>query len=173
MEDIKVTARNLMEFLNESPVNFLAVKTVRRHLDENGFKQLDPAASWELEPGGKYYLVKNSSAIFAFTVTTGGPAAGFRIISAHSDSPCLRIKPNAEMLSEGGVVRLNVEVYGGPILYTWFDRPLSVAGRVVLRGEDPLHPRTEILKFDRPLLTIPHLAIHFNRAVNEGNPLSK
>ncbi|WP_303328807.1 M18 family aminopeptidase [Duncaniella muris] len=173
MEDIKVTARNLMEFLNESPVNFLAVKTVRRHLDAAGFTMLDPAARWQLQPGGKYYLVKNSSAIFAFTVTTEGPDAGFRIISAHSDSPCLRIKPKAEMISDGGVVRLNVEVYGGPILYTWFDRPLSVAGRVVLRGGDPLHPRTEIVKFDRPLLIIPHLAIHFNRAVNEGNPLSK
>lgn len=173
MEDIKVTARNLMEFLNESPVNFLAVKTVRRHLDAAGFTMLDPTARWQLQPGGKYYLVKNSSAIFAFTVTTEGPDAGFRIISAHSDSPCLRIKPKAEMISEGGIVRLNVEVYGGPILYTWFDRPLSVAGRVVLRGEDPLHPRTEIVKFDRPLLIIPHLAIHFNRAVNEGNPLSK
>ena len=104
MEDIKVTARNLMEFLNESPVNFLAVKTVRRHLDAAGFTMLDPAARWQLQPGGKYYLVKNSSAIFAFTVTTEGPDAGFRIISAHSDSPCLRIKPKAEMISEGGVV---------------------------------------------------------------------
>lgn len=173
MEDIKVTARSLMEFLDQSPVNFLAVKTVRRHLDDNGFTCLDSREAWNLSPGGKYYMVKNSSAIFAFVLSTQGPASGFRIISAHSDSPCFRIKPKAEMFGEGGVVRLNVEVYGGPILYTWFDRPLSLAGRVVLRSEDPLNPRTEIVKFDRPLLTIPHLAIHFNRAVNEGNPLSK
>ncbi len=173
MEDVKMTARSLMEFLDKSPVNFLAVKTVKNELDANGFKQLDPADHWELERGGKYYITKNGSAIFAFVVTTGGPEAGFRIISAHSDSPCLRIKPNAEMCGEGGVVRLNVEVYGGPILYTWFDRPLSIAGRVVLRGEDVLHPECVTVKFDRPLLTIPHLAIHFNRAVNEGNPLSR
>lgn len=173
METVKATARSLMEFLDQSPVNFLAVKTVSRHLDEAGFTKLNPRDAWQLKPGGKYYITKNSSAIFAFVVTTEGPTAGFRIISAHSDSPCLRIKPKAEMLSEGGVVKLNVEVYGGPILYTWFDRPLSMAGRVMLRTDDPLHPRTEILKFDRPLLTIPHLAIHFNRAVNEGNPLSK
>lgn len=173
METVKATARSLMEFLDQSPVNFLAVKTVSRHLDEAGFTKLNPRDAWQLKRGGKYYITKNSSAIFAFVVTTEDPTAGFRIISAHSDSPCLRIKPKAEMLSEGGVVKLNVEVYGGPILYTWFDRPLSMAGRVMLRTDDPLHPRTEILKFDRPLLTIPHLAIHFNRAVNEGNPLSK
>lgn len=173
METVKATARSLMEFLDQSPVNFLAVKTACRHLDDAGFERLDPIDSWQLKPGGKYYVTKNSSAVFAFVVTTEGPAAGFRIISAHSDSPCLRVKPKAEMLSEGGVVKLNVEVYGGPILYTWFDRPLSLAGRVMLRSDDPLHPRTEIVKFDRPLLTIPHLAIHFNRAVNEGNPLSK
>ena len=173
MEDVKVTARSLMEFLDHSPVNFLAVQTVSRRLDAAGFTHLDPRDAWSLVPGGKYYITKNSSAIFAFVVSTEGPASGFRIISAHSDSPCLRVKPNAEMLTDGGVVKLNVEVYGGPILYTWFDRPLSLAGRVVLRSDDPLHPRTEIVRFDRPLLTIPHLAIHFNRAVNEGNPLSK
>ena len=173
MEEVKVIARSLMEFLDKSPVNFLAVKTVGSRLDDAGFVRLDPRESWKLEPGGKYYITKNSSAIFAFVVSTEGPASGFRIISAHSDSPCLRVKPNAEMISDGGVVKLNVEVYGGPILYTWFDRPLSLAGRVVLRSDDPLNPRTEIVRFDRPLLTIPHLAIHFNRAVNEGNPLSK
>ncbi len=173
MDNIKTTATELMEFLDRSPVNFFAVKTVKERLDAAGFVQLDPSEAWHLSPGGKYYIVKNSSAIFAFVTTTEGADAGFRIISAHSDSPGFRIKPKAEMISEGGVVKLNVEVYGGPILYTWFDRPLSVAGRVILRSDDPLHPRTELVKFDRPLLTIPHLAIHFNRAVNEGNPLSK
>lgn len=162
-----------MEFLDQSPVNFLAVKTVSRHLDDAGFARLDPSESWQLAPGGKYYITKNSSAIFAFVLSTEGPASGFRIISAHSDSPGFRIKPKAEMLTEGGIVKLNVEVYGGPILYTWFDRPLSIAGRVMLRTDNPLHPRTEIIRFDRPLLTIPHLAIHFNRAVNDGNPLSR
>lgn len=94
----------------------------------------------------------------------------FHIISAHSDSPGFRVKPKCEMLGEGRMLRLNTEVYGGPILYTWFDRPLSLAGRVILRGDDAMHPVTRLVRFDRPMLTIPHLAIHFNRAVNEGNP---
>ena len=98
---------------------------------------------------------------------------GIKIIAAHSDSPCFRIKPNPVIKAENGIIKLNTEVYGGPILYTWFDRPLSVAGRVILRGSDALHPVTRLLRINRPILVIPHLAIHFNRAVNEGNPLSK
>lgn len=164
---------DLMAFLDESPVNFLAADAVCRRLDSAGFKRLDPAEAWSLTPGDKRYIVKNSSAVMAFVVGNGGAAAPFHIISAHSDSPGFRIKPAPEMLCEGNVVKLNTEVYGGPILYTWFDRPLSVAGRVVLRSSDPLFPRCVTVMVKRPLLVIPHLAIHFNRAVNEGNPLSK
>lgn len=172
MQDTKTIARGLMEFLDKSPVNFYAARTVTERLDAAGYECLDPRDTWDIKPGGKYYMVKNDSAVFAVEVADAAPSAGFRIISAHSDSPTFRIKPHPEMVSDGGVVKLNVEVYGGPIYYTWFDRPLSVAGRVVLRSEDPLNPRRELVKFDRPLLTIPHLAIHFNRAVNEGNRLS-
>lgn len=163
---------DLLTFLNESPCNFLAVKNIADRLQLAGFSELDPAAPWHLSPGDRRYVIKNSSAIFAFVVGSD-PAAGFRIISAHSDSPGFRIKPNAEIVNEGGVVTLNTEVYGGPILYTWFDRPLSISGRVILRGADALHPVTRLVNFYRPLLTIPHLAIHYNRAVNDGNPLSK
>ena len=166
-------ARDLMRFLDRSVVNFFAADTVRRRLEEEGFTRLDPKESWDIEPGGRYYMTKNDSAIFAFVAGDDGPDSGFKIISAHSDSPCFRVKPHCEMVCEGGVVKLNTEVYGGPILYTWFDRPLSLAGRVILRGEDPLNPVSRLIRFDRPLLTIPHLAIHFNRAVNDGNPLSK
>lgn len=169
MEECNTNIRSLMEFLDRSPVNFYAVHTAASRLEEAGFARLDAAEAWTLKPGGKYYMTKNGSAIFAFIVGTGTPAAGFRIIASHSDSPCFRVKPHPEMLTDGAVVKLNVEVYGGPILYTWFDRPLSLAGRVMLRGADPLHPRCELLRWDRPLLTIPHLAIHFNRQVNEGN----
>lgn len=173
MESINRNARSLMEFLDKSPVNFYAVRTVAERLDSEGFTRLDSRDAWQLKPGGKYYMVKNGTAIFGFTVASEPIAsAGFRIIAAHSDSPCFRVKPNPEMLSDGGVVKLNVEVYGGPILYTWFDRPLSLAGRVVMRSDDPLHPESKLIKFDRPLLTIPHLAIHFNRSVNEGNRIS-
>jgi len=165
--------QDLISFLNNSPCNFLAVKTIRGLLDNAGFTMLDQREKWNLVPGGKYYVVQNGSAIFPFIVGTKGIEQGFKIVSAHSDSPGFRIKPNPEMLTEGGVLKLNTEVYGGPILYTWFDRPLSICGRVILRSDNPLFPRTKLIKIDRPVLTIPHLAIHYNRAVNEGNPLSK
>ena len=164
--------RDLAAFLDQSPVNFWAVHTLIQHLDAAGFEELDMSKPWHLTPGGKYYVTKNQSAIFAFIagMKAGSP---FRIIAAHSDSPGFRIKPNCEMVCDGGMVKLNTEVYGGPILYTWFDRPLSLAGRVILRSDDILHPTCRLVKFERHLLTIPPLAIHFNRAVNDGNPLSK
>lgn len=164
---------DLMQFLDNSPCNFYAVANVAEKLDAAGFCRLDAADQWNLKRGGKYYVTKNGSAIFAFCVGTGDAHAGYKIISAHSDSPGFRIKPHAAMVCDGGIVKLNTEVYGGPILYTWFDRPLSIAGRVILRGDNPLHPRHELVNFRRPLLTIPHLAIHFNRNVNDGNKLSK
>ncbi len=170
--DVDIHVADLMKFLDASPCNFWAVDTVARRLESAGFAELLMADNWELKPGGRYYTTKNGSAIFAFIVGTD-PAAGYKIISAHSDSPGFRIKPKAEMLTDGGILKLNTEVYGGPILYTWFDRPLSVAGRVILRSDNPLQPECRLIKFDRPVLTIPHLAIHFNRSVNEGNPLSK
>ena len=163
----------LMSFLDSSPVNFLAVETMRRKLEAADFIRLEQSEPWHIEDGGRYYVVKNGSAIFAFIAGTGAPSDGFKIISAHSDSPGFRIKPNAEIAAPGDVVRLNKEVDEAPILYTGFDRPLSIAGRVILRSHDPLHPEHQLINFERPLLTIPHLAIHFNRAVNEGNPLSK
>ena len=173
MREVKAIARGLIEFLDQSPVNFYAARTVAERLDAAGYVCLDPKDAWNIAPGGKYYMVKNDSAVFAVEIPRkAAPSAGFRIISAHSDSPTFRIKPNPEMVTDGGIVKLNVEVYGGPIFYTWFDRPLSIAGRVILRGDNPLNPRHELVKFDSPLLTIPHLAIHFNRAVNEGNKLS-
>ena len=164
---------DLKAFLDASPVNFLAVDELRRRLDAAGFSELRAADAWTLRPGHKRYVCVNGSALMAFVVGDAPAAAGFRIIAAHSDSPCFRVKPRCEMLTEGGVVRLNTEVYGGPILYTWFDRPLSLAGRAVLRGADALHPECRTVRFDKPMLVIPHLAIHFNRAVNEGNPLSR
>ncbi len=166
--------KDLAAFLDSSPVNFWAIKTLAGHLADNGFQVLDMKDAWTLKPGGRYFVKKNDSALFAFVVGTDtDTATGFKIISSHSDSPGFRIKPNCEILCDGNIVKLNTEVYGGPILYTWFDRPLSLAGRVLLRSSNPLQPETNLIKFDRHLLTIPHLAIHFNRNVNDGNPLSK
>jgi len=168
------TIESLLKFMDNSPCNFLAVKTMKEILNENGFTEKALSDKITAQPGEKFYVTKNDSAIFAFKVGKKSPVeTGFRIVAAHSDSPCFRIKPNAEMLSEGGIVRLNTEVYGGPILYTWFDRPLSIAGRVIVKGADALKPVSTTIKIDRPLLSISHLAIHFNRAVNEGNRLSK
>ena len=167
-------AESLLTFLDDSPCNFLAVNTIKNELLSNGFIELDASDKWDLAKGGKYFVVKNDSAIFGFTIGDKPVSeSGFKIISAHSDSPCFRIKPNPEMTGDG-VLRLNTEVYGGPILYTWFDRPLSVAGRVIVKNPDnPLKPTTMLINMKRPVMVIPHLAIHFNRGVNEGNKLSK
>ena len=168
-------AAELLGLLDASPVNFLAAAYIEERLAENGFQALDLSRPLpKLQAGQGYYACKNHTAVMAFRLGTKHPAeAGFKVICAHSDSPGFRIKPAAGIACEGGVLKLNTEVYGGGILYTWFDRPLSLAGRVLLRSDDPLHPLTRRLHIRRPLLTIPHLAIHFNRQVNEGNPLSK
>ena len=166
--------QSLIEFLNDSPCNFFAVETIKKRLEKAGYKNLLASDSWNIKPGDKVYITKNDSAIFAINIGSKPISEdGFKIISAHSDSPCFRIKPNAQINSEGGVVKLNTEVYGGPILYTWFDRPLSVAGRGIVRGGNELSPITKLVNIDRPIVIIPHLPILFNRTVIEGNPLSK
>ena len=163
----------LISFLNASPVNFLAVRNVCKQLRDNGFMQLRAEDTWTQLPE-KFFVTKNDSAVFAFHIGRQALSeAGFRIIAAHSDSPTFRIKPKAEMTGEGGLVRLNTESYGGSILNTWFDRPLSLAGRVILRSEDALHPESRLIHIERPLLVIPNLAIHFNRQVNDGVKLNK
>lgn len=164
---------SLLNDLTVSTCNFTAVEQMIATLYENGFEELDESDVWQVKPGGKYFVVKNATAVFAFVAGTAPLAeAGVRIISAHTDSPCFKLKPNCEIYGDGGVVSLNVEKYGGAIMYTWFDRPLSIAGRVVLRTADSLWPDSLVIDLQDPVATIPHLAIHFNRAVNDGNPLS-
>ena len=163
----------LLGFIDASPVNFLAVRNVCNTLLDNGFVKLHAEEALKDLPD-KFFITKNNSAVFAFHLGRQSMAdAGFRIIAAHRDSPTFRIKPNAEMVGEGGLLRLNTEAYGGAILNTWFDRPLSLAGRVILRSADALNPQTRLLNIKRPLLVIPNLAIHFNRQVNDGVKLSK
>ena len=163
----------LLKWLDNATCNFLAVETIKDELENAGFTELRQEDAWDIKPGSRYYVVKNDSAIFPFITGTGDPEeSAFRIITAHSDSPCFKIKPNAEIYGEGGVVSLNVEKYGGGILYTWFDRPLSMSGRVMVDCGDLLNPETIVFDLKRPVATIPHLAIHFNRGVNNGNPLS-
>ena len=166
---------NLLKFLDASPVNYLAVATMEEMLSAAGFKKLDPAKPIAaLQSGDQFYVTKNDSSLYAFRLGRKSLAeSGFKIICAHCDSPTFRIKPNPEMLKEGNVLQLNTEVYGGAILSTWFDRPLSLAGRVILKTANTLHPETRLLHIKRPLLQIPNLAIHFNRQVNDGVKLSK
>lgn len=167
--------KRLLSFLDASPVNFLAVKNIADTLAANGFRRIDPALPLgEVKSGDRFFVTKNDSSIYAFRIGNNPIAdAGFHMICAHCDSPTFRIKPNAEMLTEGGIVKLNTEVYGGPIMSTWFDRPLTLAGRVIVRGEDVMQPETLLLHIKRPLLQISNLAIHFNRQVNDGVALSK
>ena len=167
--------KRLLSFLDASPVNFLAVKNIAETLLANGFRRVDPSQPLgEVKSGDRFFVTKNDSSVFAFRIGNKPIAdAGFHMICAHCDSPTFRIKPNAEMLTEGGIVKLNTEVYGGPIMSTWFDRPLTLSGRVIVRGEDVMQPQTLLLHIKRPLLQISNLAIHFNRQVNDGVALSK
>lgn len=167
--------KRLLSFLDASPVNFLAVKNISEELEKNGFRRMNPQEPLgKIEAGEKFFVTKNDSSIYAFQIGKKPLAdAGFHMICAHCDSPTFRIKPNAEMLCEGGIVKLNTEVYGGPIMSTWFDRPLTLTGRVIVKGENTMNPQTLLLHVKRPLLQISNLAIHFNRQVNDGVKLSK
>lgn len=167
--------KRLLKYLDASPVNFLAVSVIADVLKRNGYRRVEAGDSLEgLKAGDKVFVTKNDSSIYAFHIGRKALAdAGFRLLCAHCDSPTFRIKPQAEMACEGGIVKLNTEVYGGPIMSTWFDRPLTLAGRVIVRGEDAMNPRTMLLHVRRPLLQISNLAIHFNRQVNDGVKLSK
>lgn len=166
---------NLIDFLNASPVNYLAVATLEEQLQAAGFHKIDPTKTIpEVHAGDKFYVTKNDSSLYAFRIGSKPLGeSGIRLICAHCDSPTFRIKPNPEMRMEKGFVKLNTELYGGAIMSTWFDRPLSLAGRVMLRTSDPLHPQTRLLHILEPILIIPNLAIHFNRQVNDGVKLSK
>lgn len=167
--------KDLLQFLDNSPVNFLATETICQQLVDAGFERLNACEKLDnIKPGRQFFFTKNDSSVYAFRIGTAPLSeAGFHVICAHCDSPTFRIKPNAEMTGEGGIVRLNTEVYGGPILSTWFDRPLTIAGRVIVRSEDVMCPITKLLHVRRPLLQISNLAIHFNRQVNDGVKLSK
>lgn len=170
----KKLALELVDFLYDSPSACHGVKATQKILNENGFVEIKETDKWDLQAKGKYYVIKNDSALIAFEVGTGDiEETGFRLIGAHTDAPGFRIKPNPQMISEGKYVKLNTEVYGGPILHTWYDRPLSIAGKVSLKGSSPLKPETRLVNINKPLLIIPSLAIHMNREVNEGYKINR
>ena len=165
----KKLALELLDFIYKSPSAVHCVKTVKSMLDKSGFTEVSETEKWKLKSKGKYYTIKNNSALIAFVVGDKNiEEHGFRLIGAHTDSPGFRIKPNPQMITENKYIKLNTEVYGGPILSTWYDRPLALAGVVTVKGESPLKPKTMMLNINKPLMIIPNIAIHMNREVNNG-----
>ena len=159
------TAKKLLKFIEKSPVAFQAVTEMTKRLDKEGFEELKEEDHWKLKKGGNYYVTRNHSAIIAFSIPQK-PVWKFHIMASHSDSPSLKIKENPEIEVENAYIKLNVERYGGMILSPWFDRPLSVAGRLIVRQDGKI--REKMVTVDRDLLVIPNLAIHMNREVNDG-----
>ncbi len=161
-------AQALMDQIDKSTSPFQAVEYVKEELEKAGFTPLSLREKWEIVPGGRYYVPAYDRTLFAFTVgQRKAERHGLRMAMAHTDFPCFKVKPFPEMTAHG-CRKLNVEPYGGMIRGAWMDRPLSLAGKAVLRGENPFEPRTVLVDFRRPVLTIPNLAIHMNRKVNEG-----
>ena len=163
--------QGLLKFLQQSPTPFHAVSSLSAMLDKAGFQVLDESQSWQLKQGGCYYVIRNDSALIAFK--TGGKdiaTGGMRMTGAHTDSPCLKIKPNPEVRKHG-YLQLGVEVYGGALLHPWFDRDLSIAGRVHFQDNKGKISST-LVDFDKPVAFIPSLAIHLDRGVNEGRAVN-
>ncbi len=174
MKNAQKFAEELIDFCYKSPTAYHAVAQVEDILSENKFSRLDEKESWKLKSGGKYYFIRNDSALVAFIVGSGKPEKeGFKIVGGHTDSPGFRIKPAPEMLSEGKYLKLNTEVYGGPILNTWLDRPLAIAGRVVLADKSPMRPVVKLLNIKRPICIVPNISVHMNPEVNSGFTLNK
>ncbi len=155
----------LLSFITDSPTAFHAVSSAVRELEKAGFSPLHEGDSWNLTPGKGYYVTRNQSAIIAFHLPKGDPH-GFMISASHTDSPTFKLKNDYISVAFSQYVRLNTEPYGGSIYASWLDRPLSLAGRVILSKGDSV--RAVQVKIDRDLLLIPNVAIHFNRAVNTG-----
>lgn len=157
--------QELIEFLDNSPTCFQAVENFRKMLKDAGYSELLECEKWEIVPGGKYFVTRNDSSIIAFSVPKKD-FTGFQLICSHTDSPSFKIKENAEMDADGKYTKLNVEGYGGMLCAPWFDRPLSVAGRIAVRTENGIE--TRLVNLDQDLAMIPNLAIHMNREANSG-----
>ena len=167
MNDFRKTAQEMLEFIRISPTCFHAVANIGRMLEAAGFQQLQEKEEWKLEKGGRYYTERNDSSVIAFVIPEKEVGIrGFHMAAAHSDSPCFKIKEKPELTVEEHYLRLNTEKYGGMLMSTWFDRPLSVAGRVFVRANGAIVEK--LVSVDRDLLVIPNVAIHMNRTANDG-----
>lgn len=157
--------KELFQFIENSPSCFHAIETIRKKLNAEGFIELVEGRSWQIEKGKKYYVTRNLSSIIAFKIPEND-FKNFHIVASHSDSPTFKIKENAEIEVNNKYVKLNTEKYGGMICSTWFDRPLSIAGRILVKEGNLV--KTHLVNIDKDLVIIPNLAIHMNRAVNDG-----
>lgn len=157
--------KELFSYIDNSPSPFHTIETTRRLLTEAGFLEVQENKSWSLEKGGSYLVVRNDSAVIAFRIPMQEPE-GFHMVASHSDSPSFKVKEHAELTLDKAYTKLNVEKYGGMLMSTWFDRPLSVAGRVYVNTADGIQKK--LVHFDEDLLVIPNLAIHMNRDANSG-----
>ncbi len=163
------TVKGLAEFITKSPTAFHAVNELKQRLLKEGFEELTENSQWKLKKGGKYFVTRNGSSIISFKLPKAD-YKGFYMIASHSDSPSFKIKENPEIEAQGAYVTLNVEKYGGMLCAPWFDRPLSVAGRVMIKkgGKNSLAADCKLVNIDRDLVMIPSLAIHMNREANDG-----
>jgi len=155
----------LLSFLDSSPSPFHAVDNLSRRLSQQGYERLSEGKHWSLVPGGKYYVTRNGSALLAFRIPRAD-FTGFMISASHSDAPTFRVKENADLCGPETYIRLNTERYGGLLCAPWMDRPLTVAGRVLVQTETSIE--TRLVYVDKDLLLIPNVAIHMNRNVNDG-----
>jgi len=167
-------AQNLIDFIYDSPSPYHVISNAKELLQNDGFSELKLTDKWNIKKGGKHFVCQNNTSLFAFIVGNGDiEENGFKIVAAHSDAPTFKIKPSPEMSVDDKYIKFNTETYGSPILNTWLDRPLSLAGRVSVRSGNPLKPSTYLVNIKEPILVIPNLPIHFNRKVNEGIELNK
>lgn len=159
--------QEMLDFIEKNPTCFHVTETMRREMLSLGFTELEEGEKWELQYGGRYFVTRNGSSLISFALPEKQPE-GFLVMAAHTDSPALRLKSDPEIGVPGYYVKLNVEKYGGALLSSWFDRPLSVAGRAVVKSRDGKGLETRLVNIDRDLLMLPSLAIHMNREVNSG-----
>ena len=165
MEESMKLSNELLDFIQKSPSCYHAVENLAQTLCDTGFLELSEGALWRLQRGGRYFIRRNLSSLLAFKIPEG-EIRGFQIAASHSDSPTFKIKENMDIVVDGAYTELNVEKYGGMLCAPWFDRPLSVAGKIVVRRGEGVESR--LVNVDRDLLMLPSLAIHMNRSVNDG-----
>ena len=164
-------SKDMLAFLQKSPTAFHAIANIEDKLKEEGYQQLLEGQTWQMQPGGRYYVTRNHSSLIALHVGQDLSEYGFNVAASHSDCPTFKVKENAEIVVNNHYTTLNTEGYGGMLCSTWFDKPLSVAGRLLIKEGNTF--KTQLINIDRDVLLIPNMAIHMNRAVNDGYAYNK